>query len=188
MKIITLLLLAYSTTALATPKPYMVCLGKEEAYIHKNKIGGAYYKLNQTIISALVQLSDTTQMKPKSLNLICSKRFVSLELLKLLITEEESIFFSTKGNRNIRQLSVDKHSIKELNEKSINIFISFINSIQAQLKGPHCLTKKIPELNKFFEQIRYTLEDVGVNTIIKTLKNPKAIFEKLHSIPNDKSC
>ena len=174
--------------AMAAPKPFMVCLGTEEAYIHKNKIGGAYYKLNQTIISALVQLSDTTQMNPANLKVICSKRFVSLEILKLLMTEKESIFYTTKGKKDIRQLSVDKHSINELQEKSIHIFISFINSIQAQLNGPHCLTKKIPELNKFFEQMRYTLEDVGVKSIIKTLKNPKVIFEKLHSIPADKSC
>jgi hypothetical protein len=188
MKILILVLLAYSTLSLANPKPYMVCLGTEEAYIHKNKIGGAYYKLNQTIISALVQLSDTTKMSPKSLKHVCSKRFVSLEILKLILTEKESIFYTTKNKKNIAQYSVDNNSIKELQEKSIHIFISFINSIQAQLNGPHCLLKIIPELNKFFEQMRYTLEDVGVKSIIKTLKNPKVIFEKLHSIPTNTSC
>ncbi len=188
MKIILFISLFYASLTIAAPKPHLICLGKEEAYIHKNKIGGAYKKLNQDIISALIQFSDSIRMNPKSLKQVCSKTFVSLEILKLLIIEKNPIFHSKQTSKNIRQKSLDKLSLTELKEKSIHIFISFINSIQAQLKTPDCLKKKIPQLNDFFYKLRYTLEDIGEKEIIKSIKDPKKVFKKLHSLPMDKNC
>ena len=47
----------------AKPKQFLICLGKEEAYYHKNKLSGAYSKLNQQMISAVVQLSYAIELK-----------------------------------------------------------------------------------------------------------------------------
>lgn len=185
LSVISVLLFISSTWA--KPKQFLVCLGTEEAYYHKEKIGGAYSKLNQEMISAVVQLSDKITLKPKFEKKICSKRFVSVELLKFLVTEKQPIF-QISSLTNIQQRAVEKNSIKELHEKSIFIFIDFLNSIQAQMKTANCLTKKIPELKIFFEKMRYTLEEVGHKQIFKEIKKPEIIFEKLQNLSATPKC
>lgn len=190
MKLLFIFLFSLFTSfyAQATAKPYLVCLGNEETYIHKHKIGGAFYKLNQDIISALIQLSDSTQIQPKLLKQVCAKKFVSLEILKLMISSKENIFYTTKLKGNIEQRTIDEHNLKELKEKVIFIFIDFLNKVQAGQSDPKCLTKKIPELKTFFEKSRYILEDIGPEELVKTIKDPDVIFKKLETINANGKC
>ena len=172
--------LILTTPVQAKPlKKFLVCLGQEESYIHKNKIGGAYAKLNQEMISALVQLSDHIVMRPKLEEKVCNKRFASVEILRLLLTEKKPPFITQAKVGNIKGRAIDKNSIKELQEKSIYIFIDFVNSIQTQMKSANCLTKQIPELQTFFQKLRHTLEDVGMKQIFNKIKNIDGVFNKL---------
>jgi len=184
----TLFLFLISFNLYAKAKPYLVCLGKEETYIHKEKIGGAFLKLNQDIISALIQLSDSTQMSKENLKRVCSKKFTSLEILKLMIESKEGVFFTTKNNTNIEQMTIDKHNLKELKEKVVFIFIDFLTKLQAQYDDPNCLFKHIPELKDFYYRLRYTLEEVGLDHVMSTLKDPEAIFKKIENLPKSKKC
>jgi hypothetical protein len=177
-----------SPTHARPQKRYLWCLGQEEAYIHKNKIGGAYNKLNQEMILIIVQLSQTINLKQEIEEKICSKKFSSVELLRFLIKQKENVFYSTVDQENLKLISVDRNSIKEVHEQAINLFIDFINSIQAQMPKAGCLVKKIPELQIFFDRTLHTLEDVGIEGLFKNLKNVDKIFDQLQEIKYSTSC
>lgn len=170
------------------PKKFLVCLGKEEAYIHKLKLGGAYSKLNQDMISALVQLSEHIFLKPKFEKLVCKEQFPSIEILRLLLTEKRSPFYSNNKRASVKALAVDKNSILELSDKSIFIFIDFVNAMQTQMKSAHCLQKKIPELKIFFYKMQYTLEEVGPKQIFSEIKNINQVFMKLKHLNVKSDC
>lgn len=169
-------------------KKFIVCLGQEEVYIHKNKIGGAYSKINQDMISALVQLSDNIVMRPKLEDKVCKQKFPSIETLKLLLTEKQSPFISQAKRGNIKARAIDKNSLKELKEKSIHIFIDFVNAIQTQMNSAHCLKKKIPELANFYKKLRHTLEDVGLKQIFNEIKDIDTVFQKLQKLKMNEKC
>lgn len=177
-----------STVSAKPPKKFLICLGQEEAYIHKHKLGGAYSKLNQDIISALVQLSDHIFLKPKFEKKVCAKKFPSVEVLRILLTEKDSPFYSNNRRGNVKALAVDKNSIKELSEKSIHIFIDFVNGVQTQMKDPHCLQKQIPQLKTFFHKMQYTLEEVGMKQIFDEIKNIDQVFMKIKKLNFKKRC
>ena len=181
-----LLFFFISLPSWSAPKNFMVCLGKEEAFFHKNKTGGAFYKLNQEVISILVQMSDQILMNKNIENAICNETYVSLEILNKLLTEKD-IFYSTNTNQS--RLSTDLGFIKELKIKSIQLFIDFTNNLQAQMPDAQCLYKEIPKLKTFHERLRYTMEDVDLETILKILEPLEKIFEQLKTIPKKmKSC
>lgn len=177
-----------STLHAKQPKKFLYCLGQEEAYIHKHKLGGAYSKINQDMISALVQLSDHIHLKPKFEKMACAKTFASVEILRQLLTEKKSPFFSNNRRGSVKALAVDKNSIKELSGKSIYIFIDFVTGIQGQMKSAHCLKKQIPELSIFFNKMQHTLEDVGMKQIFKEIKNIDGVFKKLQELNVKQKC
>lgn len=181
-------ILLTSQTQAKPPKNFLICLGQEESYIHKNKLGGAYSKLNQDMISALVQLSDHIFLKPKFEKMACAKTFPSVEILRQLLTEKKSPFFSNNRRGSVKALAVDKNSIKELSGKSIYIFIDFLTGIQTQMKSANCLQKQIPELKDFFYKMQHTLEDVGMKQIFSEIKNIEGVFKKLQKLKYDQKC
>jgi len=184
--IICIFILLLSFSALAKPKDYIYCLGQEEAFIHKNKIGGAYTKLNKEVISALVQMSTTINMKKKYVQQICNKNFSSLEILRLLMTRPGKVFYTTQSAKRIAQYTIDKNSMVDISDRSVFIFIDFLNAIQSQMKKSDCLLTKIPELKTFFKEMRFILEDVGIKRVMKSLGNPDIIFDKLEALQHDK--
>ena len=176
------LLIAASSSAMAKPKSYMVCLGKEEAKIHKENQGGPVYKLNQEIIGALVQLRDSIYMKKRYVDQVCSASYPSIKLLELLMTEK-AVFFSIYTEKDTpKMLAVDRSTMEDLKVSSAPLFVGFVTQIQAGLSKPNCLVKHIPELEKFFEDMQYIQENVGIERIIKTMDSPKLIFKKLQSL------
>jgi hypothetical protein len=185
MRILILLSLIFSTQTWAKPKKMMLCLGKEEKYIHKQKIGGAFYKLNQDMIGALIQLSPNIKMTPKAYKHICAEniKFPSLQLLKLLIKESGHLFYIDSNKDEISQIAIAKSGVKELREKSIHIFINFLNGVQADSPRPNCIVDSIPELKEVYEQLRYLEEEMGTKKIIHGIKNKDGIFAKLAHIP-----
>lgn len=169
-------------------KKYIVCLGQEETYIHKNKMTGAYSKLNQDIISAVVQLGDRIILISEFEENACAKKFTSLEILRYLITKKKEVFVTTANPENILDSSIDANAIKELHDQSLTIFLDFITSIQALMKSSKCLVKQIPEIKNLFDKIRYSAEDVGIEQIIDEVKDINRIFDKLQDLSFNNKC
>jgi hypothetical protein len=180
MKLILIFCL-FSITLLANPKKYMVCLGKEEATIHKQKIGGAHYKLNQEIIAALLQLRTSIEMKANYEDVICNSISPSIKTLELLMSKDLFYSIHSKEN-NLSSYQIDQMALKDLEYKSAELFIGFVTGLQAALPKANCLQKLVPELDIFFEKMQYILEDVGIERVMSTIKSPAKTFKKLSMI------
>lgn len=176
-----LLALLFSMKLWANPTPFMVCLGQEEATIHKNKIGGAHYRLNRELISALIQLRSTIKMKRKFEKQVCNALSPSIKMLELIMSEE--IFYSKYDKENqTSNYQIDMTTINSLNRTSSQLFINFVTTMQAALPKSNCMQQLVPELNEFFEKMQYILEDVGIKRVMETIKEPKKTFQKLNAI------
>ena len=174
-----LLALLFSMKLWANPTPFMVCLGQEEATIHKNKIGGAHYRLNRELISALIQLRSTIKMKRKFEKQVCNALSPSIKMLELIMSEE--IFYSKYDKENqTSNYQIDMTTINSLNRTSSQLFINFVTTMQAALPKANCMQQLVPELNEFFEKMQYILEDVGIKRVMETIKEPKKTFQKLN--------
>ena len=179
-------LFLFNLAAFAKPKAYMRCLGQEEFAIHKRNAGGPVYKLNQEIISSLVQLRDSIYMKKKFVKKVCASNSPSLKVLELLMTEEELFFSSHNPARDPKRHAIDQSTIEDLREKSALLFIGFTGQMQAGLPKAGCLQRHVPQLEKFFEQMRYLVENIGLKRVMKALKEPQKIFDKLQSLDVNK--
>lgn len=193
MKKIILLVTLYAltiTNSFAAAKPSFICIGNEELNIHKNKIGGHYRKLNQEIISHLVQLGESTMVSKDVLEVICDKSntYPSVDLLYFLLTKKHKVFYSKSSKFDRRTRTMDQLAVTSFVEKAPHILASFINSIQAQASRPNCLVNMIPNLKNFYYKARYTLEDVGVKRMMKELKDVRSIFLKLKDPKLNKAC
>ena len=176
-----LLALLFSMKLWANPTPFMVCLGQEEATIHKNKIGGAHYRLNRELISALIQLRSTIKMKRKFEKQVCNALSPSIKMLELIMSEE--IFYSKYDKENqTSNYQIDMTTINSLNRTSSQLFINFVTTMQAALPKANCMQQLVPEINEFFEKMQYILEDVGIKRVMETIKEPKKTFQKLNAI------
>ncbi len=180
--VILLSLNAASARQNSKPKEYMVCLGKEEAMIHKKNIGGPVYRLNQDVISSLVQLRETISMKERYIKEICGAPYPSVKFLELLMTEGH-IFYSRKSEkRDPKDYTIDQAALQELKRSSAPLFVSFITGLQAGLKKANCLRTLLPELRPFIEDMLYLQENLDVEQILKSIKRPKKVFEKLQKL------
>src|SRR5690554_815894 len=166
----------------AQPKRYMRCLALEEAKIHKENAGMVVYRLNQDIIGALVQLRESIFMKSEFVKEVCDAPYPSIKTLELLMTNEKLFFSRYTEDGNIKGLAVDQAVLEDLRAHSAILFAGFVAKIQASLGRPDCLQKHIPELNRFFEEMRYLQENMGLGKIVKSLENPATIFDKLQKL------
>jgi len=180
-----ILTLIISLSSFANAKRFMVCIGQEESLIHKHKIGGAHYRLNRELISALLQLRDTIKMKKGAQNEICNSASPSIKTLELILSKK--IFYSNyKESQNQNNFKIDRVTIDELEHTASQLFINFITTLQANLPKANCLQKLIPELAVFFEKMQFILEDVGIDRVMQTIKDPSLTFKKLSMINTQK--
>jgi hypothetical protein len=191
MKFFLLLTFLFTTLAYGSPnKGFLKCLGQEEHHYHKNKLAGPYLKLNQKLISEFIQLSETITIKKTYQDEICKNpnALPSVTLLKLILIHQENLFVSLATKNDIVNRAMDKRTTKEMSNMAVYALVDFINNFQAQSKKANCITTKIPELAKFYEQARYTMEDQGVLRLLKTLKDIEGIFKKLNNKNLLKDC
>lgn len=171
------------------PKKYMVCLGKEEAKIHKKNIGGPVYRLNQEVISSLVQLRESIFMKDDSITEICKAPYPSVKFLELLMKEDHIFYSNHNKKRDPREYTIDQAALAELKRTSAPLFVSFITGLQAGLNRPNCLQELIPELGPFIDDMLYLQENLDIEQILASIKSPKSVFEKLQKLDsNGASC
>lgn len=186
--LLTLILLSYG--AAYASSDVLKCLGREEAYIHKNKVGGAFKTLNQAMIGELVLLGKSLSIGPTLENELCSKRtlFPSFLLLeKILINGSRTLRYNKGGMTSTKDFS-DRQTLKTLYKNSFDIFIDFLTKLQAQVDDPHCLTKKYPELRTFFLQAQHVFEEQGAQKILSDFKELPKLLNDVRSGAWIKNC
>lgn len=189
MKVLIFAILITLISSHAMANQFLKCLGQEEAYIHRNKVGGTYNKLNQALIEQLLMFQETVHMRAELEKKICSKPedFPSLEVMKHVFLGTE-IFYTTYKKSSLREYSIDQSAISDFREQSKYIFVNFLTDMLSEVKDPHCLVKKFPELKDFFLKTKYILEDVGIEQLVKEIKDKNKMFNQLKDPSWKKSC
>jgi hypothetical protein len=180
MKLFLTLILLLSTEAPASTS-LLRCLGNEEKRLHQEKNTGPLYDLNQRMTAEMVQIPDVT-INSVDHKIVCSEKTFSQswKLLELSLKKGKSLFVIAEGVTGL-QRSITQSMIDEYTEISKEILLSFISQVQSLSPTPSCLFEEIPELNKFFIDIKYLQEDVDMRKIMSG-KDEK-IFEKIKSYP-----
>ena len=157
------------------------CLGKEEKRFHLKKETGPIYDLNQRLIGELLQVPKV-ELSPEDYVAVCSgeKFSESIKLLELSIKKGKSLFTIPKEITGI-QRSMTEGMIEDYSEATRDILLNFISQIQAVSPGPKCLKEEIPELDTFFNEIKYLQEDVDMRTIFEG--KDERIFNQLENYP-----
>ncbi len=188
MRHFTYIFFLISLNLLAASRPYLICLGQEEARIHKEKVTGAYYKLNQEMISNLLQLNESIDMKPEILKRVCAEKMTSLAILETILAKSGLLFVSSAAKSNVQLRSMDKLSIEELKARSFKVFINYLTRLQSNYKDPNCLKKRVPEILSFYENAQHLLIEVGIEGTLDTIRNSKNFFKKLKNLPAGPDC
>lgn len=179
MKCTAILLMFLFTTPLWArgDRQILKCLGEEEKRFHLKKETGPVYDLNQRLIAELIQIPGV-EITPEDFLVVCSgqKFSESWKLLELSIKKGKQIFVIPDNVSGI-QRSMTEGMIEDYVEATREIILAFISQIQAQSPTPGCLKEEIPELDKFFTEIKYLQEDVEMKKLFEG-KDQK-IFEKL---------
>lgn len=177
MKLFCLVFILFSSTCFASQSELLKCLGQEEKYIHNQKIGGAFFELNQSMISFVVMFPSDTEIHAEKLKEVCEEKYSSFHLLRLLITDGHKIFKESgelkPGGDVRRPESLAKHSL--------SMFLQFLSRYQSGFSKADCLEQSIPELRSFFRKTRYLETDISKQKLLKELKGVDLIFDKILS-------
>jgi hypothetical protein len=167
------------------------CLAKEEAEFHKKKdqVSGPFYKLNQELISELIQLPDTVHVQREALSEICNSRPLirSALYLKMLNLEKGNLYSNVKKRRS-NLYALDKMAMERVIDKSYHLLINFILNVQSLAKDSKCIYKKVPELKSFMNKVRFIQEDVGIKKIFHEIKNKENFYKNIFSPKILKGC
>lgn len=157
------------------------CLGEEEKKFHLKKSTGPLYDLNQKLIGEMIQIPNA-DISPNFLGTICQNKKISpsWKLLELSISKGRTIFIMP-GDIGGMQKEMTLGMIDDYVESTKEILLGFINQVQSLSPTPTCLGDEIPELNKFFIDIKYLQEDVEMAKIFEG--RDLRIFERLEEYP-----
>lgn len=159
------------------------CLGKEEAKIHKNKLGGAVYELNQRLISELIMFNKI-EMVPEYIEDICSgkgKTPASVKVLEYLVSAQEKFFYIPKGLP-----AVDKEilgaTVTELLDLVPEIFYMYISHVQAASARHACLEDHITALKELNRDIKALEQDIPARKLMARNKMATKVMAGLRDI------
>lgn len=179
MKWAVIILVFISSTLWAAKERQMLkCLGAEEKRLHQKKETGPIYTLNQRLIEEMVQIPEV-DISDENFKQICMKPYVSesWKLLESSIQQGKSLFIIPEGPKK----SVIESMLDDYVLATKEILLDFISKIQADSPTPTCLKEEIPELDTFFNDIKYLQEDVDLKKIFEG--RDVKIFEKLKDYP-----
>lgn len=156
------------------------CLGAEELILHKKKLTGPLYYLNQHFINELSSWGHI-RMKKEILNDVCTgdEFSPSVNLLRHFLLEGGSVFTTNAGRFNYSERALQQSLIDALIEKVPSVFFSYLSSLQALAEDPHCLNKKVPELNYFILKFKYLEEEIETKNVLSEKSKVKSIFDKI---------
>jgi hypothetical protein len=146
-------LLALPAFALRDERQLIKCLGAEEKQFHKAKDTGPLYDLNQRLISEMIQIPHA-DLSDENYNHICKNSFSpSWKLLELSISKGKQLF--DVKNANGIQKQITEGTIEDYIEGTREIFLNFMTQIQALAPSASCLKEEIPQLDNFFNDIKF---------------------------------
>ena len=185
-----LLIFTYSFSSFANNKAFLKCLGSEEKYFHTQKLSGPYLKLNEKLISAFIQMSETLTMKDFFQKEVCENKdtLPSIRTLEIILFHKRKAFISKAPKGDLVNISIDEQGIDTILETSTEAFVNLIDELQANSKKPNCILENIPELNKFYFKARHIQEEVGMAKLIMEIEDVKAVFTKLNSKSLSSKC
>jgi hypothetical protein len=159
------------------------CLGAEELILHKKKLTGPLYTLNQRFINELSSWGKI-HIKPKELTKICTSQEFSpsVNLLRHFIIFEKSFFEVSTYKKTISEIALQKSLINSLMSKIPNIFFNYLSSLQALAENPKCLNLKVPELNYFIYQFKYLEDEIPTKFLLKNKSKLSSIFNKIRDL------
>lgn len=170
-----------SPLTLAAPGDILKCLGDEEKRFHLKKETGPVYDLNQRLISELIQIPGIQLAREDYLSACAGNNFSeSWKLLELTIKKGKKIFAIPSELKGM-QRGMAEGMIDDYIEASKEILLTFISQIQSQSPTPTCLKEEVPELDKFFYEIKYLQEDVDIRQIFE--KREDRIMDRLKNYP-----
>jgi hypothetical protein len=157
------------------------CLGEEEKRFHLKKETGPVYDLNQRLIAEVVQIP-RIEISQEDYNKICTgnKFSESWKLLELSLKKGKKLFQLPSDLQGL-QKGITEGMIDDYNEATKEILLAFISQIQALSPTPNCLKEEVPELDAFFNEIKYLQEDVDINRIFEPKE--EKIFDQLKNYP-----
>ncbi|MBI2520644.1 MAG: hypothetical protein HYV97_09510 [Bdellovibrio sp.] len=156
------------------------CLGQEELALHKKKLDGPIYQLNQELI-VLFAGNNELILKDGFYEEICQHKDFppSVALLRKLLANNYNIFILDEKLVPART-KLNQHVIlNELKDRGHLIFANYIASLQGLTKDPHCLEREIPELKYLYERIKYLEEEIDAQELVGQNDKIEAVFEKL---------
>ena len=176
-----LIILTFNSALWARDREILKCLGEEEKRFHLKKETGPIYDLNQRLIAEIIQVPKAELVKEHFLTICSGENFSeSWKLLELSIKLGKNIFIIPSNVTGI-QRSMTEGMIEDYVEATREILLSFIAQIQSISPTPNCLKEEIPELDQFFNEIKYLQEYIDTKKIFE-VKDQK-IFEKLKHYP-----
>lgn len=146
--------------------------------IHRNKLGGPVYNLNQTLINNLASLGSIYLPKDKYM-LVCGRKGASpsVEFIKLMMVEGKEVI---KGIRGLSKFS--RLTLNSLYQKMPTIFYNYLNGLKSMAPTHDCLDKHIPELEKLSTNFKYLERDLSVEKLFANKRDIYAIFRKLDDV------
>lgn len=176
-----LLSMTISFTLFAKEREILKCLGSEEKRFHLKKEVGPVYDLNQRLIGEMVQIPHAELNKQDYLSICSGRNFSeSWKLLELSITKGKDIFVISP-NASGKEKAMTEGMIVDYVDLTKEILLSFISQIQALSPTPTCLKESIPELDKFFTDVKYLQEEMDLKDVFRG--TDRKIFEKLKNYP-----
>ncbi|MBG08645.1 MAG: hypothetical protein CME68_07790 [Halobacteriovoraceae bacterium] len=157
------------------------CLGMEEMILHRKKLRGPIYDLNQKLISE-VSSGNLMKVKDEIIKEIClGKDFSpSVNFLRNLLIKGKSIYEFDRENEKVFRLQ--KAATETLQQKVPNLFFTYLISLQSLTNKADCLYKAIPEFNYFIQRFRYLQEEIHPQKLLSEKDKIAAIFERLKKI------
>lgn len=156
------------------------CLGREEYRLHKNKIRGPIYNLNQTFINELSMIPNIVLDAQKRTQVCHSREYgPSVSLLRLMLTKGRQFFHLEKTASG---QSLGKKQLDDLLSRSPHIFFKYLNQIEAGLPHAHCLIQSIPEVQYFYDRYKFLEAEISSTNLISEKDKIKKIFAKLKNL------
>lgn len=157
-----------------SPRPtsrLLVCLGAQEKTFHKQKAGGAFYDLNQRLISELLQ-TQGVDGTPALLKQVCKKtERSSIHLLEAMLLDPNGWYMIKTGSTGLT-----RELMKEMAQAAPEMLLSFLAALQAEAPTSDCLEKHIPSLRKLNDEVKVLQEEMDLSKITNKKSRLTKIF------------
>ncbi len=172
--ILVISLLVYCSLA----NDLVFCLAKEEETIHKKKVTGPVYALNQSIINKLSGLGMMTFKKDFVKEVCQSQTFTpSLQFLKSILSKDHDDVLDKLPYYVNVSLEGEYDSLMEFSRRAL---FKYLSDLQSNFKEHNCLEKEMPLIKEMQTNQKY-LESENDDSFW-TEKRTKEIFNKLKNI------